>query len=221
MSNLELGFKLVEHFLSQKQLTSVCEELDGLALPRAAGGVRNAEKKYKSIEALVSSQFLMDHASKYLPGAPCFVRAILFNKTPENNWLVAWHQDKTVTVSKKIQQEGWGPWSIKDGVQHVQPPVEILNSMVTFRVHLDNSTKENGCLSVIPASHLAGVLSQRDIATYTQKNQSVLCEGTVGSALIMRPHLLHSSGKGTAPSKRRVLHIEFSSYVLPEGLAWV
>ncbi len=216
----ELGYELLEGYLSPEQLRIFDIELGAVKLSQATGGIRNAEKLFESVNEFKSSKYALDHASAFLSGAPKFVRAILFNKTPANNWLVSWHQDKTIAVSSKFSKEGWGPWSEKDGVVHVQPPLEVLNSMITFRIHLDEATVENGCLSVVPGSHELGILKQQNISRRLDASQAVVCEAQAGSALVMRPNLLHSSGKGTAPSTRRVLHIEYSSYELPEGIFW-
>jgi hypothetical protein len=63
------------------------------------------------------------------------VRAIIFNKPPETNWFVRWHQDKMIAVSEYLAEIG-SPWGLKDGVHHVQPPLAVLASMVTIRVLL-------------------------------------------------------------------------------------
>ena len=44
------------------------------------------------------------------------VRAVMFDKTPNANWAVAWHQDRTLPVAARVDVEGFGPWSTKDGV---------------------------------------------------------------------------------------------------------
>ncbi len=38
--------------------------------------------------------------------------------------------------------------------------------------------------------------------------------------MLMKPLLLHSSGKTTNQNRRRVIHIEFSNMLLPENLNW-
>ena len=48
-----------------------------------------------------------------LRGDSHLVRAIFFDKTPEKNWFVSWHQDKTVALNRRVEMEGWGPWSSK------------------------------------------------------------------------------------------------------------
>ncbi len=220
MTVLADGYKIIEQFLPPDKFVEVDRSLDRLCLPDRKGGIRNAEKRFSVVGALVESQGLKDKVGEYLNAEPHFVRAIVFNKTLTNNWLVSWHQDKTVSVSKRFEDPTWGPWSSKGEVLHVQPPVEVLNQMVTIRIHLDDSNSSNGCLSVIPNSHTMGLLSQSQVFEYTKCKQSVLCEARAGSALVMRPHLLHSSSKGTVPNQRRILHIEYSSYNLPEGVRW-
>jgi ectoine hydroxylase-related dioxygenase (phytanoyl-CoA dioxygenase family) len=116
--------------------------------------------------------------------------------------------------------DGWGSWSIKDGVHHVQPPVEVLNKMLTLRLHIDCADEQNGCLKVIPGSHRRGLLQPATIDSLVKNSIAVPCIVNAGDALIMRPHILHASSKATKPNHRRVVHLEYSSYSLPEGFAW-
>lgn len=218
MPFLEDGFEVVQNIISIEEIESITSELG--KLESKGGGIRNAEKKIVSVKVLAESPKFISLASNYLSGQAKFVRAIIFLKSIENNWLVTWHQDKTVTVSKRLDVPGWGPWSQKDGVLHVQPPVEVLTKMVTFRVHLDESTEQNGCLKLIPGSHKEGVMSQASIDSYSKMHSAISCEAPAGSALIMRPHILHSSSKALSNDPRRVLHIEYSNYKLTDGVGW-
>ena len=220
MSFSDDGYEYITSFLIPEQLDKLSSEIGSVELAPSTGGVRNAQVKYPSIGELCSSRQVLDKAASFLQSTPTLVRAILFNKTETNNWLVPLHQDKTVAVSLRFQAEGWGPWSEKDGVLHVQPPIEVLNSMVTFRIHLDATSEKNGCLSVVPGSHKYGVLTQQEIAEKSDSFVPVLCKASAGSVLVMRPHLLHASAKGTTPTQRRVLHVEYSDYKLPSGVSW-
>jgi len=92
--------------------------------------------------------------------------------------------------------------------------------MVTFRIHLDDTNLENGCLKVHPESQKLGILTQADIQKYIETHTPVICEAKAGSALAMRPHILHASSKAITPSQRRVLHLEYSSFELPDGVEW-
>lgn len=217
----ELGFELLLDFISPEIAQSVIGEVDSVLLNSKGGGIRNADKKFHSISELASSEYLLTKAARYLSGKPSLVRAILFDKSPKNNWLVTWHQDKTIAVSAKFDIEGWGPWSLKDRVHHVQPPISVLEDMVTFRIHLDESNEKNGCLKVIPKSHSLGLMAQEEIYRYTEQAQAEIVEAPRLSALAMRPQILHASSKAQEPSRRRILHLEYSSYKLPNGVNWV
>ena len=163
----------------------------------------------------------MKHAAReYLKGEPKIVKVIMFDKTTDKNWLVTWHQDKTVSLNTKKDIPGWGPWSLKDGIHHVQPDLSVLEDMITFRVHLDDADETNGCLKVIPGSHNLGILKQSVIDQTIADSQEFICSATKGDLLVMRPHLLHSSSKGSVPNHRRIVHVEYSSFELPEGLSW-
>ena len=214
------GFEILSDCVSTKSLNTIIEDVVSSDIKRQKGGIRNAEKKYQSIKNLVSSEKLLNQARNYLLNDPKVVRVIYFDKTVENNWLVTWHQDRAVAVTERFELEGWGSWSIKDGTHHVQPPLEVLNNMVTFRVHLDAANEKNGCLKIMPCSHELGILSQDEINQYCNNHILINCIVNKGDTLIMRPHLLHSSSKAVNPTNRRVVHIEFSGFCLPEGILW-
>ena len=220
MSLDQNGFEILHNIFTENELFAIKAELSTQTLPHLTAGIRNADKKFPSINSLVSSSKLLNIAKRYLHGSPAIVRVILFNKTANNNWLVSWHQDKTICISERKEIVGWGPWTLKDGTQHVQPPLEVLNQIVTLRIHLDDSTIKTGCLRVIPKSHLWGILSSAQIQAIASSAEAIDCEGEMGSILVMKPHLLHASSKAIKPSQRRVIHVEYSSYTLPENLTW-
>ena len=136
----------------------------------------------------------------------------------KSNWRVPWHQDLTIAVVERIETPSFVAWSVKDGILHVQPPREILESMVTVRLHLDDCHADDGALKIIPGSHLNGKLDSVQITEWTSRQTT--CEVPKSGALFMRPLLLHSSSTAKNPSHRRVLHIEYATTELPNGLKW-
>ena len=147
------------------------------------------------------------------------VRAILFDKTGDANWTVPWHQDRSIAVRQRIDVDGFGPWSKKAGVVHVQPPVEILRSMITLRFGIDECDADNGPLRVIPGTH-AAILDQQAVERAVAAGKQVLCTTAPGGVVVMRPLLLHASSPAMRMAHRRVLHIEFGPAGLPGGLQW-
>jgi ectoine hydroxylase-related dioxygenase (phytanoyl-CoA dioxygenase family) len=153
-------------------------------------------------------------------GKHCFaVKGTFFNKTLESNWKVAWHQDLTIMVRKRKEVAGFGPWTVKEGIVHVQPTTEVLSGILAIRLHLDESGPDNGPLRVLPGSHKQGRLSAEKVAGW-QKAKSVAGTVPCGGALLMRPLLLHASSAGFVPKPRRVIHLEFTADELPDGLEW-
>ena len=147
------------------------------------------------------------------------VKSIYFDKPESSNWFVSYHQDLTISVDKKLDVEGFGRWTTKQNQFAVQPPLNILQDNFTIRIHLDNTNEENGALKVIPTSHLKGIYRPETIDWTTETEIS--CNVKKGGVMFMKPLLLHSSGRTTNNSKRRVLHIEFSRSLLPANLSWV
>ena len=137
-------------------------------------------------------------------GKECFaVRGILFNKTPDANWKVVWHQDRTIAVRERKESPHFGPWTVKAGVPHVQPPAAVMGNILAIRLHLDESHERNGPLRVVPGSHKAGCLSAEGIATWKER-PSVICAVPKGGALLMRPLLVHASSSSVKPEPRRL-----------------
>jgi ectoine hydroxylase-related dioxygenase (phytanoyl-CoA dioxygenase family) len=148
------------------------------------------------------------------------VRGIFFDKQAEANWKVPFHQDLSVAVREKIETDGFTAWTRKAEIHHVQPPVSILEKMVTLRIHLDETDESNGALKVVPNSHRFGRLSAKQTEDLKQQNGIVVCKVSRGAAMLMRPLLLHASSQTEENKRRRIIHLEFSAQNLPNGLQW-
>lgn len=183
-------------------------------------GIRNLLSVAPFVQELAGSARVRAIVERFAGKQARVVRGIFFDKTPEANWKVAWHQDLTIAVRNKKELVGFRCWSLKAGSTHVQPPDLILEKMLTLRLHLDDTTQESGALKVIPGSHRHGRLSSIEIERIRQETPSVTCPIKKGGALAMRPLLLHSSSVSVAKSHRRVIHLEFTSIDLPGGLEW-
>jgi hypothetical protein len=183
------------------------------------GGIRNL-LDVPIVHELALSPPLRSMAEAVLGNGCVAVRGLFFDKTPEANWKVAWHQDVTIAVKEKIEAPGYGPWSEKAGVVHVQPPAEVLEHMVAIRVHLDPCGPENGPVRVLPGSHRSGKLDPGQIAEMRERIKPAECLVERGGILAFRPLLLHASSPALRPERRRIVHLEFASRRLPGGLSW-
>ena len=149
------------------------------------------------------------------------VRAILFDKTVETNWSLAWHQDRTICVQKRIDVEGYGPWTTKGGMQHVAPPFDLLARMVTLLVHLDDVPSENSPLLIAPGSHLAGRVPVEEYGDVVARCGAYACLADAGDVWVYATPILHASEAATAAGHRRVLQIDYSEDQLAGGLEWL
>lgn len=146
------------------------------------------------------------------------IKSIYFDKPEKSNWFVAYHQDLTISVSKKILSQNFENWTAKHNQFGVQPPEEILKNNFTIRIHLDRTTKENGALKVINKSHKKGIYRIENIRIAHEIE--TICEVEKGGIMIMKPLLFHVSNKTTNNARRRVIHIEFSNQKLPSKMEW-
>jgi hypothetical protein len=149
------------------------------------------------------------------------VRAILFDKTAETNWSVGWHQDRTIAVRQRREVAGFGPWSAKDGIPHVEPPVAMTAAMLTIRVHLDACGPDNAPLLIAPGSHRLGRVPGPDIAAAVDRLGSVACLASAGDVWVYATAILHASERSRSDSSRRVLQIDYAAARLPGGLEWL
>ncbi|MDO6433482.1 phytanoyl-CoA dioxygenase family protein [Flavitalea sp. BT771] len=176
--------------------------------------IRQFLKEVPQIQPLIFNAGLNAIIAQYFGPKYFVVKSIYFDKPQQSNWFVAWHQDLTISVDRKLDLPGFGPWTIKQGQYAVQPPLDILENIFTIRIHLDDTDENNGALRVIPGSHRHGV--QRSKGPGVEE----ICTVNSGGIMIMRPLLQHASNRTTSGNRRRVIHIEFSNSSLPEGLAW-
>jgi hypothetical protein len=209
------GFSVIPGVLSATELN---ELLNALGSVSSAG--RRGMLGVPVVAKLARSDRLLGIVRPHLAAEPVPVRTIYFNKSSTTNWLVSWHQDLTLAVRERVEGPGFGPWSVKDGVPHVQPPVELLEQMIAVRLHLDAADETNGALRVLPGSHRHGRLSPEQIEALRARTPEVVCRAAAGDALLMRPLLLHASSRSTSDRPRRVLHIEYAAFTLPVGLNW-
>jgi len=155
------GFLTVPDVLQPAEVTTLRAEVAMMRGGRA--GVRHALTN-PVVRRIAEDPRLVRLASDLL-GAPAQpFKGTLFDKSATTNWLVAWHQDLALPVRERVEAPGWGPWSTKGGRLYALAPAGVLAGVVALRVHVDDSTSDNGPLRVLPNTHLLGRLSEVRIA---------------------------------------------------------
>jgi ectoine hydroxylase-related dioxygenase (phytanoyl-CoA dioxygenase family) len=199
-------------------LPDICAALR--ELPHEQAGVRihgiQALRPFLAVEGAIGAV-----AAEFL-GSRCRpVRAILFDKTAATNWSLGWHQDRTICVKQRIDVEGYGPWTIKGGMQHVAPPFELLARMVTLRVHLDDVPAQNSPLLIAPGSHVRGRIPVEQYDDVVAQCGIYTCLAKAGDVWVYSTPILHASEAASVMGHRRVLQIDYSADELAGGLEWL
>lgn len=221
----ELGFTTIQTMYSEKEIEEILQVINQADATKETFrkssdlfAIRQFLKEIPSIRDLVFNDKLKHVITDFFGGDFFVVKSIYFDKPETSNWYVAYHQDLTISVDKKVDLEGFGPWTVKQNQFAVQPPVSILENNFTIRIHLDETDEHNGALNVIERSHLKGIYRPEHIDWKTEIERT--CKVPAGGIMIMKPLILHSSKRTTTNKKRRVIHIEFSNVELPGNLNW-
>ncbi len=222
---IENGFTTIENIYSAKEVEQILACIDQADFKNDT--FRKSSELYAIRQFLkevpLSVDILFNNNLKWviqqLFGDNYFaVKSIYFDKPISANWYVSYHQDLTISVDKKLELAGFGPWTVKHKQFAVQAPLPILQSIFTIRIHLDDTDENNGALKVIPKSHNKNIYRPETIDWTTETE--TICKVNKGGIMIMKPLLLHSSGRTTNNNKRRVIHIEFTNQELPNGIKW-
>ncbi|CAN1565076.1 Phytanoyl-CoA dioxygenase [Fimbriimonadaceae bacterium] len=211
---MDVGYGLVPGLFSLEEVAAIKGRLPDLEGQAGSRGLL----EFEWCAALAVEPRLKGLADSLVHGEARPVRGILFDKVAGRNWNLGWHQDTKIAVrAAKPEVPGFSAWSVKEGVVHTLPPVEVLELCVALRIHLDPCPADNGPLQVIPGSHHMGL---RDYPSDDEIATAVTLTAEVGDLIWMRPLVFHGSPRATRVDHRRVLHIEYSSAVLPGGLEW-
>jgi len=219
------GFALLPGLLRPAETAALRQAID--AAPATGANFRRSQDLFAirdvlgeipALGPILAGSALPQLLAALFPAGCHLVKSIYFDKPAHSNWLVAWHQDLMINVDRRLDLPGFGPWTSKPEGVAVQPPRAILADICTVRLHLDPCDDANGALKVVPRSHLEGPIPAAELPARTLA--PVSCPVPAGGAMLMKPLLLHASGRSVSARSRRVLHLEFCSQELPAGLRW-
>jgi len=137
------------------------------------------------------------------------IQAIAFDKTPETNWKVSWHQDLMFPFAAKVSSPGYTLACEKDGIPFARPPAAVLADLTAVRLSLDPCDCKNGPLRVSPGTHKEGIIPAGEIMDRVTRAGEITCTNKAGDLLIMKPLLIHASSQATSPAHRRILHLVY------------
>lgn len=221
----ENGFTVINNIFSEDEIEKISEVIQNIDTSKETFrksedlfAIRQFLKEIPDVKDLIFNDNVKEIIKEIFGENYFVVKSIYFDKPEKSNWYVAYHQDLTISVDKKVELENFGPWTTKQNQFAVQPPLEILENIFTIRIHLDDTDEYNGALKVVPKSHSKGIYRPETIDWNVETE--TICNVEKGGIMIMKPLLLHGSNRTTNGKKRRVIHIEFSDKELPEELNW-
>ncbi|HEX5789674.1 MAG TPA: hypothetical protein VFY13_00915, partial [Luteolibacter sp.] len=88
------GYEVRRGVLAPDELAALREEATRIAAVAGSACVRNLQERSPLLREWAISTKLLS----LIPDGMRPVRMILFDKTPEENWPVAWHQDLSIAV---------------------------------------------------------------------------------------------------------------------------
>jgi hypothetical protein len=80
--------------------------------------IRQFLKEVPPAKELIFTDPLITIISQLFGDDYFLTKSIYFDKPEQSNWFVAYHQDLTISVDKRLDIEGYGPWTVK---QHQLP----------------------------------------------------------------------------------------------------
>ncbi|MFK7971408.1 MAG: WYL domain-containing protein [Bacteroidia bacterium] len=213
------GYSILSYVYTTREVNRIKSYLDKIFKDQVAiVGVRCLFEKAPQLRDYLMNKNLKRIIESVAPEA-YLTKAIFFDKTPQANWYVTWHQDRPINVKERQDVAGYEHWTERDGVISVSPPQAISEASFSIRIHLDDTTTKNGALNIIPGTHRK-IFSDAEIATIATNTIPQECEVPAGGIMLMKPLLLHASSKSKSQKRRRVIHLEFCTAKLPEGLEW-
>lgn len=219
------GFSVISNVFSEEEIEKIAEVIQSIDTSKETFrksedlfAIRQFLKEIPEVKDLIFNENLKTIIKEIFGENYFVVKSIYFDKPEKSNWYVAYHQDLTISVDKKVNLENFGPWTTKQNQFAVQPPLDILENIFTIRIHLDDTDENNGALKVVPKSHSKGIYRPETIDWNVEAEN--ICSVEKGGIMIMKPLLLHGSNRTTNGKKRRVIHIEFSDRELPDELNW-
>jgi ectoine hydroxylase-related dioxygenase (phytanoyl-CoA dioxygenase family) len=222
------GFAIIDKVYSENEIEKIISEIEKVTENESENStfrksedlfaIRQFHKEIPETLNTIFNQNLRE-IIKLNFGENFFItKSIYFDKPEKSNWFVAYHQDLTISVNKKVEIENFENWTTKQNQFAVQPLKEILEQNFTIRIHIDKTTKENGALKVLNKSHKKGIVRTEKIEI--EHETETICEVEKGGIMIMKPLIFHASNKTTNNERRRVIHTEFSNQMLPNELEW-
>ena len=148
------------------------------------------------------------------------VRVVAFDKSPDSNWGLPWHQDRVIRVAARDDSAPVTNWSLKAGAWHCEPAEAVLRRMLFVRVHIDGCDETNGAMELALGSHREGIVSAAKAEEVAGRCMTEIAESSPGDILVMSMLLLHRSRPALSARSRRAVRVDYAAGPPPAPLGW-
>ena len=94
------GFEIIEAVYSEKEINEILQLLQSKEIEKKFG-VREFLVKHPAIKKKVFTNKLIRIIKDIAPTCNKSIKSIYFDKPPNANWIVNWHQDLTINLTNK------------------------------------------------------------------------------------------------------------------------
>lgn len=121
----QYGYAIIRNVCTPEEIQSLAVSLEHSCLPRSRAGIRHL-LSIPTVAQVANDPRLLGLAQSILGDKALPFKATLFDKSPDTNWLITWHQDTALPLREKHETAGWGPWSVKEGITYAHAPAAAL-----------------------------------------------------------------------------------------------
>ncbi|RYG41088.1 phytanoyl-CoA dioxygenase family protein [bacterium] len=197
---LDQGYTILPNVFSPDEMATTIALVEEFDARRSAGidGTEGKAQRFAThlaeqdpeLRAFMAGPKLAAIATEFLgPDVDLYFNQSVF-KGPEGNRIFPWHQD-----------DAYGP---------VEPA-----GYLTLWLALNDATEENGCISVLPGSHRAGlrahVPTPHGLAGHAadDPDQGIAAPVPAGTIIAFNSLTLHKSGPNTSKGERKALVLQY------------
>jgi hypothetical protein len=103
------GFEVIPGILDGAAVSCLLRAVLGSKISRSRAGMRRA-MDVEAVRKIARDPRILTSARRAVGQGAFPFRATLFDKSPDSNWLITWHQDTALPLRERREMPGWGPW---------------------------------------------------------------------------------------------------------------
>ena len=114
------GYTVIGHVFDTAEVNAISDAINQADTSNATFrktddlfAIRQFLKELPKLKPLIFTSRLKQIIADLFGRGYFVVKSIYFDKPEKSNWFVAYHQDLTLSVDKRAEIPGYGPWTVK------------------------------------------------------------------------------------------------------------